>query len=48
MKVWIVTTDICCCGEEILEVFSTEEKAREFVDSGEKFKYAEITEWEVK
>lgn len=46
MKVWIVTTDICCCGIEILGVFSTEKKAKDFIDSDEKYKYAEADEWE--
>ncbi|QDK02989.1 hypothetical protein KNU71_gp128 [Streptomyces phage Braelyn] len=47
MKVYIVIEDICCCGIEILGVFSTEKKAQDFIDSDEKYKHAEITEEEV-
>lgn len=56
MKVYIITTDKCCCGTEILDVFSTEEKAKEFIQKaldGEsdsmhyRYKYAEIEEHEV-
>jgi hypothetical protein len=47
MKVWIVTGEICCCGIEILGVFSTKWKAMDFIDSDEKYKGAEADEYEV-
>ncbi|ASR76563.1 hypothetical protein SEA_SAMISTI12_158 [Streptomyces phage Samisti12] len=44
--IYIVTDGVCCCGIEILGVFTTKEKAQKFVDSDEKYKYAEIEEHE--
>lgn len=45
MSVWVVTEGNCtCCNWYVGGVFSTEEKANDYVDNKTEYKYSEIDE----
>lgn len=53
MNVWVVETEICCCGMELLGLFETEKKARDRIakevelDKRSRWEYADVYEKQV-
>lgn len=48
-KVWVVTFDYGCCDSDLFEIFSSEEKAKRFLEhEGEDNGYFDIDDYTIK